>query len=288
MENSLMVFKFENNNVEVIEINNKSFFNVRNVGACLDMKQQTVNEHIQNMSEQQVKKLTNSDTALTSIRKLNNAGENFLTEKGVYKLILKSRKPSAEKFQDWICDEVLPSIRKHGMYATPQTTEEILANPDVLITALQNLKKERKAKEEAIRTKAFIGSKREATAMNTASIAVKKVNKIASKIGESVLTATTLKVLIKSKEFGNTELAVKLVSEINKRGKSFLSVYDKNFELYINKPLRKEALKLGIVLHKVEDGRSYKVFTYPAILWKKVYNIDLKKLFSLTEELISY
>ncbi|MEG2247037.1 MAG: BRO family protein [Romboutsia sp.] len=45
------------------------------------------------------------------IRKLNNAGENFLTESGVYKFIFKSRKEEAEKFQDWVTEEVLPAIR---------------------------------------------------------------------------------------------------------------------------------------------------------------------------------
>ena len=51
-----------------------------------------------------------------NIRKLNNAGENFLTESGVYKLIFKSRKEEAERFQDWVTDEVLPSIRQTGSY----------------------------------------------------------------------------------------------------------------------------------------------------------------------------
>lgn len=47
-------------------------------------------------------------------RKLHNTGENFLTESGVYKLIFKSRKEEAERFQDWVTDEVLPLIRKTG------------------------------------------------------------------------------------------------------------------------------------------------------------------------------
>ena len=50
------------------------------------------------------------------IRKLNNAGENFLTESGVYKLVFKSHKPNAEAFTDWIVDEVIPTIRKTGGY----------------------------------------------------------------------------------------------------------------------------------------------------------------------------
>ena len=56
------------------------------------------------MNKSQVIKLTNSDVTNCHIRKLNNAGENFLTESGVYKLIFKSRKPSAERFSDWVTD----------------------------------------------------------------------------------------------------------------------------------------------------------------------------------------
>lgn len=81
------------------------------------------------------------------IRKLNNAGENFLTESGVYKLVFKSRKPNAEKFTDWIADEVLPSIRKHGMYAV----DELLNDPDLAIKAFTALKEEKK-RNKALQT----------------------------------------------------------------------------------------------------------------------------------------
>lgn len=53
---------------------------------------------------------------------------NFVTEKNLYKVIMRSDKPQAEPFQDWVCGEVLPSIRKHGGYITTQqndTPEEI-------------------------------------------------------------------------------------------------------------------------------------------------------------------
>ena len=64
---------------------------------------------------------------------------NFITEGDVYRLIMKSKLPSAEKFESWVMDEVLPSIRKHGMYAK----EELLDNPDLLISVAQELKKEK-------------------------------------------------------------------------------------------------------------------------------------------------
>lgn len=71
---------------------------------------------VSKMNPKQVIKLKNSDVKNIDIRKLNNAGENFITESGVYKLVFKSHKPNAEAFTDWVADEVLPAIRKTGGY----------------------------------------------------------------------------------------------------------------------------------------------------------------------------
>ena len=68
------------------------------------------------MNEKQVIKLKNSNVNMIDFRKLHNTGENFLTESGVYKLIFKSKKKEAERFQDWVTDEVLPQIRQTGGY----------------------------------------------------------------------------------------------------------------------------------------------------------------------------
>lgn len=62
-------------------------------------------------------------------------GRSFILEKDVYRLIMKSELPSAERFQDWVCDEVLPSIRKTGGYMVDnldETPEEIMARALVL------------------------------------------------------------------------------------------------------------------------------------------------------------
>lgn len=120
---------FEGNEVEILEVEGRVLFNPYHVGACLDMADRTVRDHIKRMNEKQAIKLTNSDGGLTAVRKFNNAGEYFLTESGVYKLVMNSRKPSAERFQDWVTDEVLPEIRKTGSYAAskvPQTYAEAL------------------------------------------------------------------------------------------------------------------------------------------------------------------
>ena len=77
--------------------------------------------------------------------------EQFLINEGnLYRLILKSKKKEAEKFESWVCDEVLPSIRKHGMYANKQTIEEMLTSPDFAIRTLEALKQEREEKERLL------------------------------------------------------------------------------------------------------------------------------------------
>lgn len=76
---------------------------------------------------------------------------NFVNEKNLYKVIMRSDKPQAEPFQDWVCGEVLPSIRKHGAYMTNDTLEKALTSPDFLIQLATNLKEEQQKRIEAER-----------------------------------------------------------------------------------------------------------------------------------------
>lgn len=136
---------FEGKQVEVFELNGQVLFNPKHVADCLGIK--NVNDNIRSMNEKQAIKLRNSDIGNSDIRKLNNAGENFLTESGVYKLIFKSHKEEAERFQDWVTDEVLPTIRKHGAYLTEDTLAKAIENPDFTIGLLTNLKAEREKRK---------------------------------------------------------------------------------------------------------------------------------------------
>lgn len=117
---NLMIF--EGHDVEVFELNGQVLFNPKHVAECLDITD--VNSSIRNFNEKQVIKIKNSDMHNLHIRKLNNAGENFLTESGVYKLVFKSHKPNAEAFTDWIADEVLPTLRKTGSYEMPKKDKQ--------------------------------------------------------------------------------------------------------------------------------------------------------------------
>lgn len=67
----------------------------------------------------------------------------FISEGDIYRLIFSSKLPNAEKFTDWVTEDVLPTIRKHGAYMTPETIEAALLNPDTLIKLATELKAER-------------------------------------------------------------------------------------------------------------------------------------------------
>ncbi len=77
---------------------------------------------------------------------------NAVNEPGLYSLVLGSRKPEAKVFKRWITHDVIPSIRKHGAYMTPDTIEKLISNPDTIIqlaTALKEEQGKRKALEIA-------------------------------------------------------------------------------------------------------------------------------------------
>lgn len=71
-----------------------------------------------------------------------------LTEAGLYAAIMKSRAPLAADFQDWVTDEVLPAIRRHGGYLTPAAAEQALTDPDFIIRLATDLKEERARRAE--------------------------------------------------------------------------------------------------------------------------------------------
>lgn len=81
---------------------------------------------------------------------------NFIGEGDMYRLITHSKLESAERFETWVFDEVLPSIRKHGIYATDSVIDNILNNPDFGIELLTKLKEERTARVEAEKKNAIL------------------------------------------------------------------------------------------------------------------------------------
>jgi len=113
---------FEGHEVEVltdVEIGGKkheALFNTKHVGEVLGFSKDGLRSTVRDYNTKQVVTVKNSDVRNSHGRKLNNAGEKFLTESGVYKLAFRSNKEEAERFTDWVTDEVLPTIRKTGGY----------------------------------------------------------------------------------------------------------------------------------------------------------------------------
>lgn len=115
---------------------------------------------------------------------------SFIPEGDVYRLIVRSKLPTAERFERWVFDEVLPSIRRHGAYAK----EELLDNPDLFIEVLKELKNERvnnqKLKLENLKQKQIIGElkpKSDYTDKILRSTSLLSINQIAKDYGMSAI-----------------------------------------------------------------------------------------------------
>ena len=146
MNNNLQIF--EGQEVEVFEFNGKVLFNPYDVGKCLELTDGAVRKSIRNFNDNQRIKITQSIVTIGNNLDIPTAGRVFLTESGIYRLVFNSNKPQAERFANWVTDEVLPSIRKHGAYLTPDKVEEVLLNPDTIIKIAQNLKEEQEKRRQ--------------------------------------------------------------------------------------------------------------------------------------------
>lgn len=149
----LQKFEHEGLPVEIINLDGRSLFNASQIGDGLYISPSGIRTALSEMEERvDYVLVTNSmiencpDVRNADIRKLNNRGENFLTESGVYELIIQSRKPEAKSFRRWITREVIPSIRKTGTYGIPQPQKQL---PNTYIEALKQLVSSEEAKIEA-------------------------------------------------------------------------------------------------------------------------------------------
>lgn len=127
--NNLMVF--ENQKVEVFELDGKVLFNPYDVAGILGVK--NVRDRIRDFNDNQRIKITKSTVGIPDNLGIPTSGRVYLTESGVYKLIFKSRKKEAERFCDWVTDEVLPTIRQTGKYETNSNafTKDNLELPNI-------------------------------------------------------------------------------------------------------------------------------------------------------------
>lgn len=125
------IFNYQGNQVRTVVKNNEPWFVAKDVCEILEIK---------NPSDA-LKRLDGDERARLNLGRQGNT--NVVNEYGLYNLILGSRKPEARQFKRWITHEVIPSIRKHGAYMTPEKIEEVLLNPDTIIKLATELKHER-------------------------------------------------------------------------------------------------------------------------------------------------
>ena len=161
----------------------------------------------------------------------------LINESGLYSLILSSKLPNAKKFKRWVTSEVLPEIRKNGSYTkAPKSFKE----------ALFLAYKQQDKIEELEKTKAWIGNKREAQAMNIASQKVKEVKKLQLALDLEMSYATVKKV---EKATGRK---------------------------YNWQNLKKYCESAGLCWNKAFDSNYGSVNSYPAEAWKNVYGVEIK------------
>lgn len=126
--NKLQNFNFEGNNIRTVSINEKSYFIGKDVADVLGYSE----------TNAMTKRLDEEDFISAKLEGMN-MNSTLINESGLYSAIIGSRLPAAKKFKRWVTSEVLPSIRKYGMYAR----DELLDNPELLLDVVTSLKAEK-------------------------------------------------------------------------------------------------------------------------------------------------
>ncbi|MGX0791691.1 prophage antirepressor-like protein [Staphylococcus hominis] len=131
----LQVFNFEELPVRTLTVNEEPYFVGKDVADILGYKRtaDAIREHV--------------DVEDKGVGKIQTPGGmqnvTLINESGLYSLIFSSKLESAKRFKRWVTEDVLPSIRKHGIYATDNVIEQTLRDPDYIINVLTEYKKEK-------------------------------------------------------------------------------------------------------------------------------------------------
>lgn len=138
--NEMQVFKNDEfGSIRTVVIDDKPWFVGKDVAEILGYTNPP--KSIRNHVDDEDKTVNDSFT-------VNGTKAILINESGLYSLILSSKMPKAKPFKHWVTSEILPSIRKHGIYAV----DEVLKDPDMLIAALTELKAEREKSETLAQT----------------------------------------------------------------------------------------------------------------------------------------
>lgn len=133
--NNIKIFNFEDLPVRTTTVDNEPYFVGNDVAQILGYEDY----------RGAINKKVDSDDKLRS--QIDHAGQKrnvtLINESGLYSLIFSSKLESAKRFKRWVTSEVLPAIRKHGIYATDNVIEQTLRDPDYIINVLTEYKKEK-------------------------------------------------------------------------------------------------------------------------------------------------
>lgn len=131
--NDMQIFTYNSNEVRTVEMNGEPWFVLKDVCEVLGLTD----------TGRTAERLDPDELTRTTLVSGGQNREMFvINESGLYSVILRSDKPEAKPFRKWVTSEVLPSIRKHGAYMTPETLQAAILNPDTLIQLCQQIKAE--------------------------------------------------------------------------------------------------------------------------------------------------
>ena len=201
--NNLKVFNFESNEVRTLLIDNEPWFIGKEVTEILGYSntRDAINKHVDEEDKTVILKSQNATLEIP------NRGLTIVNESGLYSLILSSKLPSAKRFKKFVTSEVLPSLRKHGMYATEETIDKILSNPDFGIRLLSELKEERektkilKNENEQLKPKALFA---DTVSASDTSILIGQLAKLLKQNGNDIGQNRLFKILRKDGYLGKS------------------------------------------------------------------------------------
>jgi len=133
MSESLHNFKFNDQPVRTVDRNGEVWFVGKDVASVLGYADTT----------QAIRMHCKGGVEMTAPTAGGTQTLKIIPERDVYRLIMRSKLPAAQQFEEWVVGEVLPTVRKHGAYMTPETIEKTLADPDFIIGLAQQLKSEK-------------------------------------------------------------------------------------------------------------------------------------------------
>lgn len=140
--NQPQLFTFKGQPVRTVSINDEPYFVGKDVATILGYKkpENAIANHVEDEDK--------TTTLIQGIGSNYKSKSVIINESGLYSLILSSKMPQAKEFKHWVTSEVLPSIRKHGAYMTPEKIKETLLNPDTIIKLATQLKQEQKQRKQ--------------------------------------------------------------------------------------------------------------------------------------------